>query len=122
MLAIERKYDEADRNGKAEFDAIVSNDSDIFDQTPLHFAASNRYLEVVKLLVVEFKADVNAKDKSKKTPLYLASKRHLEVVKLLVVELKADVHAKDRCKKTLHEAVTSGRPRVVSWLGSCGRR
>ena len=60
MLAIERKYDEADRNGKAEFDAIVSNDSDIFDQTPLHFAASNRHLEVVKLLVVEFKADVNA--------------------------------------------------------------
>ena len=89
MLAIERKYDEADRKGKAEFDAIVSNDSDIFDQTPLHFVASNR---------------------------------HLEVVKLLVVELKADVHAKDRCKKTLHEAVTSGRPRVVSWLGSCGRR
>ena len=81
----------------------------------LHRAA---YLEIVKLLVVEFKADVNDRDDYGTTPLHLAaSNGHLEVVKLLVVEFKADVHAKDRCKKTpLHKAVTSGG------LGSCGRR
>ena len=96
MLAIERKYDEADRKGKAEFDAIVSNDSDIFDQTPLHFAASNRHLEVVKLLVVEFKADVNAKNNNDWTPLHFAaSSGHMEVVRLLVDVLGADVNAED---------------------------
>src|SRR5947209_16654833 len=86
--------------------------------TPLYRAAYSGHLEIVKLLVVEFKADVNDRDDYGMTPLHLAaSNGHLEVVKLLVVEFKADVHAKDRCKKTpLHKAVTSGE------LGSCGRR
>ena len=84
----------------------------------LHRAAYSGHLEIVKLLVVEFKADVNDRDDYGTTPLHLAaSNGYLEVVKLLVVEFKADVHAKDRCKETpLHKAVTS------EGLGSCGRR
>src|SRR5438309_11637489 len=38
-------------------------------RTLLHRAASNGHLEIVKLLVVEFKADVNAKDTRRRTPL-----------------------------------------------------
>ena len=57
-------------------------------------------MEIVKLLVVEFKEDVNDRDDYGMTSLHLAaSNGYLEVVKLLVVEFKADVHAKDRCKR-----------------------
>ena len=53
-------------------------------------------MEVVKLLVVEFKADVNAKDKQGKIPLHVAVRwENLEVVRLLVNVLGADVNAED---------------------------
>ena len=64
--------------------------------TPLHRAASSGHLEVVKLLVVEFKAGVNARADRGWTPLHVATfYGQLEVVRLLVDVLGADVNAED---------------------------
>ena len=67
--------------------------------------------------LVEQGADVNAKDKYGRTPLYVASEEgHIDVVKYFV-ELGADVEAKDRFGKTpLHVASRNGHIDVVKYL------
>ena len=64
------------------------------EDTPLHFAATNGHVSMVKLLV-ERGADVNVKSQWGQTPLhYAAGEGHVAMVKLLV-ELGAEVGAKD---------------------------
>ena len=72
--------------------------------TPLHWAAEWGCADVAELLV-ERKADVNAKDKTGWTPLhYAASFGHRNVAELLLTN-KADVNAKDTSGHTpLHYA------------------
>lgn len=50
-----------------------ANANDYRDETPLHYAAENGYIEVVKVLVTECGADVEAKE-YRGTPLHYASK------------------------------------------------
>ena len=45
---------------------------DRYGRTPLHYAASNGHKEIVELLIAEG-AEVNAKDKGRKTPLDVTS-------------------------------------------------
>jgi ankyrin repeat protein len=61
------------------------NSKDSNGKTPLHIAASNGYLELVKYLYTCEELKPNSEDKSKKTALYLAVENgHLEVVKFLI--------------------------------------
>ena len=60
----------------------------------MHCAADNGHVEIVKLLVAEFGADVNLKD-NHATPLHRAcSSGNLDIIKFLI-EHGADVSAKD---------------------------
>ena len=72
-------------------------------------------------VLVKYKADVNAKDKSGETPLYRASKRgDLDMVKFLV-ENKADIHAQNKWGGTpLSEAKRIFDVDIVEFLQSRG--
>lgn len=84
--------------------------------TPLHCAAWEGHIAVVKLLL-ESGADVNARDKFGKTALHDAAfKGHGDVVKLLL-EWGADINSKCEIGSTpLHMAATSGESDIVKLL------
>lgn len=71
------------------------NSTDMFGDTPLHYAARERNLMVVKTLLAK-KADVNCQNKNGETPIFLAAGRgDVEIVKLLLDNgAKLDVKTK----------------------------
>ena len=70
--------------------------------TPLHVAVLNNYIKTAKLLI-DKKADVNAKNSRGHTPLHLVS--DAEIAKLLI-ENGADVNAKDNKGQTVCDTVS----------------
>ncbi|RDD34218.1 ankyrin repeat protein [Wolbachia endosymbiont of Cylisticus convexus] len=81
-------------------DKVVKPTIDEQGNTPLHTAAWEGNLEVVKLLL-KHGADVHAENFERKTPLHFAAwEGGLKVVKLLLKH-RADVHAKDFERKLL---------------------
>jgi ankyrin repeat protein len=89
---------------------------DDYGKTPLHHAAANGFINMVKSLVND-EADLNAFDTEYNldtlvggAPLhYAAQNGHLEVVKFLI-DSRADIYARDSCGCTLlHYAVNSLR-------------
>ena len=86
----------------------------------LHKAAGAGQLGVVRVLVSEFKADVNAQGTFDVSPLHKAAENgHLDVVRVLVSEFKANVNAKDAHGVTpLHKAASGGHMDVVRVLVS----
>lgn len=97
----------------------LQRDVDVTDDsgaTPLHRAALNGHLEVVKVLVSK-KADVAAMDNWGRAALYYAAgSGHLEVMKVLV-DNNADVAATDNYGRTaLHYASRDGHLKVVKAL------
>ena len=96
------------------------------DVTPLHSAAYNGDCKMVQVLL-EYKADTNARTTHGRTPLHFASKGDngrdpfiapfLPKVARLLLEHGADVNAKANDRATpLHRAVRSGRVGVVQVL------
>ena len=85
-------------------------------QTPLHYASEYGHRDIVDLLL-EQKADIEAKNFFQTTPLHLAAKGgHRDIVDLLL-EQKADIEAKDRHQGTpLHYASYSDQKEVVTLL------
>ena len=62
--------------------------------TPLHLAAGNGHLELVKFLVVELKCDPNATGYEDWTPLHFAAFYcHFNVLKYLIEECNCDASA-----------------------------
>jgi ankyrin repeat protein len=69
------------------------------------------------LHLLEYKADVDAKDGNGETALYWATRNGHEAVVGLLVRAKADVNVKYRCGRTaLHLAAEKGREAVVRLL------
>ena len=87
------------------------------EQTPLHLAAAKGHLNVVRVLISEFKADVNGMGNGD-TPLHwAASGGHLDVVRVLISEFLADPNTRDGNGDTpLHVAAAKGHLGVVSVL------
>ncbi|WP_264685239.1 ankyrin repeat domain-containing protein [Wolbachia endosymbiont (group B) of Parapoynx stratiotata] len=67
-------------------------------RVPLHCAASNGKLDIVKYFIDEEKVDVNVKDNNDDTPLHLAT-GYLDVVKYLISK-GANINAKCKAGKT----------------------
>ena len=73
-------------------------------------AANSGYLDVVKALVSEFKADVNACTVSGETALHIAAHNgHMYIVKALVSEFKADVNACTNTNITAFEIAVNSK-------------
>jgi ankyrin repeat protein len=83
----------------------------------LHAAVGANVIDIVRRLLLEHKAAVNATDSEGNTPLHSAAfKCHADVVRLLL-EHKADVKAADSDGDTpLHLAASCGRLDVVRLL------
>jgi ankyrin repeat protein len=85
--------------------------------TPLHWAAGNGHVDVVKVMLAG-KAKVDAKNSFGSTPLHRAvGANHEEVVKILLAG-KADVNARDASDgwTPLHHAVVNGRKDLAEFL------
>ena len=62
--------------------------------TALHWSAKRNYVDMIKTLALLYDAEVNAKDASGRTPIYIAAKNnHEESVKALLA-LKANPNIK----------------------------
>ena len=86
------------------------------DDTPLHLAAANGHAAVATLLI-DNKADINAKNNSGYTPLHLAALNGKEAVATLLIAKGAQVNAKDKYGYTpLHWAAFHGRKEVAALL------
>lgn len=73
--------------------------------TPLHFAAKEGFLEIVKMLL-EKQANVNAKNQENFTPLHFASfNNHLEIVNELLAVDDIEIDA-----QTLQNVMPSNTP------------
>lgn len=91
--------------------------------TPVHMAAANGHLEVVKYLLSlvderEAAELANAKNETGNTPLHWAAYNgHLDVVKVLVEKYGADVYAKNALSHdALFEAEKNGQTAVENWM------
>ncbi|WP_339048247.1 ankyrin repeat domain-containing protein [Candidatus Mesenet endosymbiont of Phosphuga atrata] len=94
---------------KKGIDANLRNTS---YHTPLHLASGNGYVDVIKILVTEGKANLNVFDARNHSPIHFAiNNKQLNVVKLLF-ELGADINIVSTGKNStrlspLHVAVSS---------------
>ena len=99
-----------------------ANTKNEFGGTPLHNAAVNAETEIVALLITA-SADVNVKDNSGVTPLWLAAQRGFkeakEVIELLIAK-GADVNAKANGKTPLDWAMMEGGRLFVRFLREHG--
>lgn len=88
----------------------------VFPQTPLHYASQNGHRDIVDLLL-DKKAQIEAKDAYQATPLHFAARcGHRDIVRLLFHE-KADIEAKEHYQRTpLHLAAYFDRKEVVTLL------
>jgi hypothetical protein len=93
------------------------NAPDQFGYTPLMRVIQRPSVEAAKLIIESGKADVNAKDRSGRTPLIVsASNGYKEIVELLLAN-KADVKGKDGNDWTaLHGAVQFGQIDIIELL------
>ncbi|XP_018648139.1 putative tankyrase [Schistosoma mansoni] len=100
----------------APLDLINCRDIDGRHSTPLHFAAGYNRLAIVELLL-QYKADVHAKDKGGLVPLHNAcSYGHAKVAELLI-QHGANVNVTDLWRFTpLHEAAAKGKFEICRLL------
>lgn len=101
---------------------LLKNDADVESrgvegQTPLHMASDRGYKEIVEFLIDVRRADPNAENAGRETPLTLASKAgRAEVVGVLLAR-RADANHPDRGGWTpLHNASQKGHSDVARLL------
>lgn len=104
---------------RAEIERGTSLEAGGDGRSPLHEASAYNTVEVVRLLVVEQKLDVNAQDENGDTPLHLAAESNPDPgIATLLLDQGADVNATNKQGETpLHKAAASSdEPLVVRAL------
>jgi ankyrin repeat protein len=87
------------------------------DRTPLHIAASNGRIDVVRMLTTELGAEVDGRDGNEKTPLWHAAQAGDAAVCKQLAEMGANVNVRGEQGQTpLHGAAQEGHPDVVRML------
>jgi uncharacterized protein len=90
-----------------------------FRATALHFAAFKGDAKTVEVLLASSGVNVDAKNRSGGSPLFVAARRgHLPVVKLLIAK-GADFHLRDKDGKTV---LSYSRGAVADYLATLGLR
>jgi ankyrin repeat protein len=92
-------------------------------QTPLHFACAAGHLNITKVLISEYKADLNACDKNGDMPQHIAViSEHTKVILCLISEFSCNPRAKGKCGRTiLHYACIQGHTELIQALVTqCG--
>lgn len=85
--------------------------------TGLHIAATHNYYNLVKILVLHPKIQINFQDSDGKTPISLASKFNNSAVLRLLIEFGADLEISDKNSYTpLHFAVLWKNIEIVETL------
>ena len=100
-----------------------TNCKDFDGLTPLHYAAINNHLEVVRYFINEQHCDPMPRDNNGDTPLhYAARNNHLEVVRYFINEQHCDPMTRDNNGDTLlHYACNYNRAHIVEYLLSTGK-
>ena len=100
-------------------DTKVEPDSgDMWEQTPLLYAAERGHMAVVKLLLERADVDINRTDSSGNGPLsYAVMKGHVAIVQLMLAKDEVDVNSKnERGRTPLLYAAERGDVEVVKLL------
>ncbi|RUS77619.1 hypothetical protein EGW08_014619 [Elysia chlorotica] len=97
------------------------NESDCYDNSPLHIAAKQGYLDIVQCLL-ENGADLDDKNEEEETPLHLAAKHgRTNIVRELIKTDTTIVNDEDENSNTaLHLAAQCGHYKVVKLLLDLG--
>ena len=110
---------------KSEY--LVFNPSDEFDETALHKAAGDGFIETVKILKLYFDPQkpkrlsnlwmVHSVDKFSTTPIICAAYwGHLEVIKILLPDPNVPLVAENTGKNPIHFAAISGHSEIVRYF------
>ncbi|PAA49732.1 hypothetical protein BOX15_Mlig000214g4 [Macrostomum lignano] len=95
----------------------VIDEADVNNNTPLHVACENGYLDVVELLL-RYKAKYDDKNEDEETPIHLAAKAgHVPIVRHLLRLSRNLAHDEDEDSNTpLHLAALAGHSKICQVL------
>ena len=110
----------AHRNSQVPINVEIHCDPicrDCDQDTPLHVAAIQGHIEVVKFLTVEMHCDTTCRNASTHTALHLlAMKGHLETLKFLISDRNCDPDISGQYGRTPHYAAECGHLHIVKYL------
>lgn len=97
-------------------DPAAASSQDEHGYSLVHAAASYNHLDLLRVLIKEFKVNVDIVDEDHETPLFVVETE--EAAKVLVEELKADIQHKNHEGQTAREKFVADDecPTVVSYL------
>ena len=102
----------------SSYTKVNSGNSSGPKQSLLHLACSSGHLDMVKMLVSEYEADLYARDENNDTPLHRAANcGHFHIVNSVIKDLKYNPNTKGNKGRTiLHHACCKGHAKLVETL------